>query len=53
MPWFRMRDGICDPPLCDWRAFQPATGKDICPLHEGAAKAWLAARTNSTDGAGP
>ena len=43
----------CDAPMCAYCTFSPAPEKDICPAHVGPLKAWLAGRTNSTDGAGP
>lgn len=42
----------CDAPLCEYCTTSPAKGKDICPVHVGPLKAWLAGRTNTTDGAG-
>lgn len=50
----RLADGrTCDAPLCPECSTEPAPGKDICPAHVGALKAWLAGRTNSVDGLGP
>lgn len=43
----------CDAPLCDCCTTSPAPDKDICPAHVGPMKAWMAGRTNSTEGAGP
>ncbi len=43
----------CDRWLCRYCTTEPAPGKDLCPQCALAYKAWLAARTNSTDGAGP
>ncbi len=43
----------CDRPLCAWCTMSPAPRKDLCPEHAQHYKAWLAGRTNSTDGAGP
>lgn len=51
---YRLPNGhTCSLPLCELCAFEPAPGKDVCPLHAGSVKAWLAGRTNSVDGAGP
>lgn len=52
---WRLPDGTtCSAPICTAHSFKPGGGdKDICPWHEGPAKAWLASRTNSTDGTGP
>lgn len=43
----------CDRWLCAWCTYEPEPGKDLCPGCVQLFKAWLAARTNSTDGDGP
>lgn len=43
----------CDRWLCKYCTYEPAPGKDLCPQCVLLFKAWLAMRTNSTDGAGP
>lgn len=43
----------CDRWVCNFCATQPSRGKDLCPTHELTYRAWLAGRTNSTDGIGP
>lgn len=43
----------CDRSICASCSTSPSPEKDLCPPHALAFKAWLAARTNSTDGAGP
>lgn len=48
-----LQDVTCDRPLCAWCTSSPAPGKDLCPQHELAYRAWCAGRTNSTDGVGP
>lgn len=42
----------CDRSICEHCSTEPAKDKDLCPEHALAYKAWLAARTNSTDGDG-
>lgn len=51
--WKMPGGGDCDRPLCSYCTTSPAPQKDLCPQHALAWKAWLAARTNSTEGAGP
>ena len=46
-PW------TCDKPVCRACAISPAPEKDLCREHGQAYLAWLAGRTNSTDGMGP
>jgi hypothetical protein len=43
----------CDRWLCIHCTFEPQPDKDLCPEHELAWRAVLAARTNSVDGEGP
>lgn len=43
----------CDRWICRFCAFRPEPNKDLCPQCVLLFKAWLAARTNSIDGAGP
>lgn len=43
----------CDRWLCHHCTTEVGPDKDLCPEHVGAYKAWLAGRTNSTDGGGP
>ena len=43
----------CNRWLCDVCTTSPAPDKDLFPQHVQRYKAWLAGRTNSTDGAGP
>ena len=51
---WRLPEGrTCDRSLCMYCTTQPARGKDLCPAHALAWRAWLAGRTNSTDGPGP
>ncbi|HEY1750291.1 MAG TPA: hypothetical protein VGG29_03455 [Caulobacteraceae bacterium] len=38
------RSGVCDAPICGGCATSPAEGKDLCPDHAVAWRAWLAAR---------
>lgn len=38
------KSGTCDAPICARCATSPAPGKDLCPDHAEAYKAWLAAR---------
>jgi hypothetical protein len=43
----------CDLQLCRYCTTSPAKKKNLCPQHALQYRAWLAGRTNSTDGAGP
>ena len=43
----------CDRWLCVHCTYEPEPGKDLCPACVLLFKAWLAGRTNSTDGGGP
>lgn len=38
------KSGTCDAPICARCTTSPAPGKDLCPDHAEAFKAWLAAR---------
>ncbi len=38
------RSGTCDRPICQTCATSPAPGKDLCPEHANAWRAWQAAR---------
>ena len=42
----------CDRWLCIYCTAEPAPGKDLCPPCALEYRAWLAARSNSTDGEG-
>jgi len=42
----------CSAPLCESCTYEPEDGKDLCPECVQLFKAWLAGRTNSTDGYG-
>lgn len=44
---------LCSRPLCRYCTSSPAKDKDLCPEHDLMYRAWLAGRTNSTEGAGP
>ena len=43
----------CDRWICEYCSTPYPGDKDLCPEHELEYRAWLARRTNSTDGAGP
>lgn len=50
---FKLPNGrTCDRALCLTCTSSPAPGKDLCPEHELVVRAWLAGRTNTTDGDG-
>ena len=50
---WKMPDGRdCDEPICIECTTSPSSEKDLCPRHALAYKAWLAGRTNTTDGNG-
>ena len=38
------KSATCDSPICGRCTFVPATGKDLCPEHAQAFKAWSADR---------
>lgn len=42
----------CDAWLCKYCTTRHPGDRDLCPQHELAYRAWLARRTNSTDGEG-
>ncbi len=41
----KRKSGTCDKPICAKCAISPAPGKDLCPTHAEAFKAWKAGRT--------
>ncbi len=38
------KSGTCDKPICSQCATSPAPGKDLCPTHAQAWKAWKEGR---------
>lgn len=41
------RSGTCDQPICTSCSTSPAAGKDLCPTHAQAFKAWREARSGT------